>query len=145
MKKPHADDRKCEARDEAKQGDTEEFVVDIAQEANCIFSELAEFQAGDFVAVRHDTVWFPGRITKIKEDGLLEVSGMKFADEFIRANKFRWVERSEGHICKREDVLMNIAEPVPDGSNKRLQYYKLTEEDFKNDVSDVLKLMLVCK
>ena len=41
-------------------------------------NELAEFQAGDFVAVRHDTLWFPGKLTTTKE-----VAGMNHVQRFF--------------------------------------------------------------
>ena len=84
------------------------------------------------------------------DDGYLEISKMKYADSFIANNKFRWIGNSEEdeenvRTCKKEDILLQIKDPMPaEGSSRRLQYYKLREEDFC-DASDVLQLVLGCK
>ena len=122
-----------------------EPTFDVVLEANRVFSELMKLKVGDYVAVRRETQWFPGKVNVIIEDGSLEVSLMKFADDFRRTNRFRWIGDGEVHICQRTDILLNIVKPIPaDGSSRRIEYYELLEEDFKN-ASDVLKLVLRCK
>ena len=124
-------------------------MIDIAQEANQVFNAIAEWNVGDYVAVKYETQWFPGKIMMIHDDGALDVSCMKYVDPFNRSNKFRWVGPLEGHedtiTYSKEDILLKIKEPCPDDrSSKRLRYFTLTEEDFY-DASDILMLILACK
>ena len=70
---------------------------------------------------------------------------MKFADDFRRANKFRWIGDGEIHTCQRTDILLTIVKLIPaDGSSRRIEYFELLEEDFKI-ASDVLGMVLRCK
>ena len=80
-------------------------------------------------------------MTALGDDVDVKVLCMKYADDFTRNNKFRWTGKNDSRECQKEDILLKITEPTADGSNKRLQYYKLTEEDYC-DASDILHLVL---
>ena len=73
---------------------------------------------------------------------------MKWADDFVRSNKFRWFTESDGkeaiQTYPKDDLLMKIREPQAIGLNRRLQYFQLLEDDFL-DASDVLQLVLQCQ
>ena len=119
--------------------------MDIIEEVNKIFSDLSEWKVGDYVAVAHKKSWFPGKIINLHDDGSADVSCMLYADHFQRENKFRWPKWSEGDqdtpTYKKEELLLKLDEPQPVGSNKRLQYFKITDDDFA-DASDILRLIL---
>ena len=118
-----------------------DFQIDISQEANRIFSGMSEWEEGDYVAVRYEVQWFPGKIKVVHGDGSADVTCMQYADNFNCGNKFRWARRSEGHEdtlnYEKDDLLLKLGEPQPVGSNKRLQYFEFSEEDF-SDASDIL-------
>ena len=42
-------------------------MIDIAQEANQVFNIIAEWNVGDYVAVKYETQWFPGKVMMIHE------------------------------------------------------------------------------
>ena len=116
-------------------------VIDIVQEASRVFSVIGDWKEGDFIAVKIEKQWFPGKIVTLRDDDTLEVLCMRYSDNFTRINKFRWVQKDSARMCH---ILLGIAEPIPEGNSKRLQYYTLSTEDF-SDASDVLKLVVDCK
>ena len=95
---------------------------------------------GDYVAVRFESMWLPCKIISLWDDGYLKVSRMKYADDYDRHNKFRW-GREDIRTCHKADILVNIKEPMPEGSRKGLLSYKLHDNDF-GDASYVLQLVM---
>ena len=116
------------------------YHIDLAAEVQQVMSEVSDWEVGSYVAVRRDHSWYPGKITKLQDDGRVEVIRMTYIDEFAQTNKFRWSGRSASNY-DRKDLLFEISEPLKVTTGKRLQHYKLTENDF-NGASDVLKVVL---
>ena len=122
--------------------------MDALKEANRVLSDLSDWNANDYVAVRYNAQWFPGIIRNVHEDGTTEVACMKYVDVLQNENKFRWPTRSEGNEDKlpyeKEDLLLKLSEPQLVGKTNRLQYFKLEEQDI-SDASDILQLVLSCR
>ena len=117
----------------------DDYAIDLGNEVHKVLSEIADREAGVYVAVRYDDLWFPGRILSVHDDGSVDVMCMEYVDKFNLTNKFRWP--ADDHLTyDREDLLLKIDEPTKITSGKRIQYYKLRENDF-DDACDVLKLV----
>lgn len=84
--------------------DENSTAIHITEEANRVYSELVHWEEGDFLSVKFDRQWLPGKI--------LEVLCMKYADDFNRNNKFRWVEKDLSRCFNKRDILLNITAPI---------------------------------
>ena len=106
-------------------------------------NEVCDWEIGNYVAVRQDRSWYPGKITRLHENGRVEVKRMTYVDKFARTNKFEWSGDNPCNFSNldRSDLLLALNEPSMVTTGKRLQHYKLTEDDY-NDASNVLKLVL---
>ena len=126
-----------EAREKEKD---DNYHIDLAAEVQQVMSEISDWEVGNYVAVRVDHLWYPGKITKLQDDGRFEVTRMLYVDEFAQTNKFRENGRTASNYDKK-DLLLAINEPLKVTTGKRLLHYKLAENDF-NLASNLLKVVL---
>ena len=64
----------------------ESITIDIAQEANKLFYEISDWKEGDYVAVRFDRQWFPGKTVALRD--------------FKNTKIHIWSNLKAGHCCQ---------------------------------------------
>ena len=74
------------------------------------------------------------------DDDMFKVSCLENVDKFQHVNKFRWPSRYDVKQYDRDELLLKLEEPM-EINTKRLKYFVLNDDDFK-DAGDVLRLVL---
>ena len=128
-----------EAEDEL-QDDDEETYIDIVGEVRDGLAIISDWSVDDYVAVRYDRRWYPGKINNINDDGTIAVSCFEFVDKVEYTNRFRWPSRPDKNDYDKEHLLLKLDDPIP-VSEKRSSYFTLKDDNFKY-AGDVLRMVL---
>ena len=68
-------------------------------------TNISDWKVGNYVVVRYNTLWFPGKILMVHDNGSVDVTCMEYVDKFELNNKFRW--HSGQDTLKRESSVEN--------------------------------------
>ena len=130
-----------ESESEVPSEEDDSYVTQLNEEVSDIIKNIEDWDVNDYVAVRYDSMWYPGIITKVLESAY-EVSCMEYVDKINLNNKFRWPKLKDEQLYELEELLLKLDVPLPALHSKRQQgQFTLNEEDF-SDASDVLKMVL---
>ena len=71
------------------------YYVDLSKEVQEVMSLVSDWDIDDYVAVRYESLWYPGKIIGVNEDDSFEISCFEYVVTFERSNKFRWPARKD--------------------------------------------------
>ena len=127
-----SDEDKEEVADDA-------FQIALLGEATRVIGDIAEWEVGDYVAIRNNSSYCPGLITKITE-GVMTVSCMEFVNGHEMNNKFRWRTPMVETECSKDDIILTLHNPAECTRGKRASHFTLTSDDFRF-IADLLKVV----
>ena len=137
------DEDEVEYEDEriGEEDETDESVhiSDLRDEVDEILHNLNDWKINDFVAVRWQQAWYPGKILEMNETYL--VSLMEYVDNPRFTNKFRWPEETAVNEFDYRDILLKLDEPIAVSRGRRQGYFTFTDDDYM-DASDILTMSL---
>ena len=84
------------------------YYVDLSKEVQEVMSLVSDWDIDNYVAVRYESLWYPGKIIGVNEDDLFEISCFEYVDTFERSNKFRWPARKDIKSYDRDDLLLKL-------------------------------------
>ena len=73
--------------------------------------ELAEWEAGEFVAVMYENHWDPGRVASVEDSGRVYVKCMEYLEEESWTNKFVWPGKKDEDWYEKEDLILKLDPP----------------------------------
>ena len=126
--------------EEDGESDENDRVSELRGEIDEIIHSLDDWQVDDFVALRYETVWYPGKIIEM-DDEMYLVSRMEYADNTSSTNKFHWPVPETLNKVGHRDILLKLDEPSFVSRGKRQGYFTFTDDDF-NDAADILTMSL---
>ena len=102
--------------------------------------ELAEWEAGEFVAVMYENHWYPGTVTSVEDSGRVQVKCMKYLEEESWTNKFVWPGKKDEDWYEKEGLILKLDPPQEHGC-KRQKFYSFSKEDYTG-ASDLLSVIM---
>lgn len=118
----------------------EEMFHDLGHEVMGVMGVISDWCIEDYVAVIYLKQWYPGKVTKVNEDGTIEVSCLEYIDKIEFSNKFRKPRHPDIKDYNRDELLLKLNGPI-EVAGKRSQYFKVNDDDF-DYASDILRMVI---
>ena len=123
---------------------------ELAQITEDVISRISTWEEGMWVVVRIRRRWLPGRIVSLDNIGAEQVEDGCFAVDLMEgiqnSNKFKWPNCRDVRIFDREDILLDISDVSPIGTDAMtygdIVWCQLNISDY-NDANEVLRKLLL--